>query len=127
MTKQNYSEMRQYFNKRRKEYPVKYMHGTHNESCTGDYIYHSRNTYNSFECQHLEDCKNCLYLFDSKNCQDHLIYGNNASFTYQCLATGFNVNTCAFSAMCWDNSKNIYYSLNIVSSQDCFGCAGMKK
>ncbi len=125
--KQTYAEMFAYFQKKRPEYPVKYMHGTNNESCTGDYLSHSRNTYNSFEWHHLEDCKNTFYIFNAKNCQDHLIYWENSSFIYQSLATGLNVNSCAFCAMCWDNSQNIYYSLNVISSQDCFGCAGIKK
>lgn len=29
--------------------------------------------------------------------------------------------------MCWDSSQGVYYSLNVVSSKDCFGCAGLKK
>ncbi len=57
LKKQSYAQMLQYFQKKRKEYPVKYMHGTHNESCTGDYIYHSKNAYNCWESQNVEDCK----------------------------------------------------------------------
>jgi len=127
LSKQTYAEMMTYFQKRRREYPLKYMHGTHNDSCTGDYVSHSKNTYNSFEVHHLEDCKNTFCIFKAKNCQDHIYYGENTSFTYQCLATGLNVNSCAFCSMCWDNSQSIYYSFNVVSSQDCFGCVGMKK
>ncbi len=29
--------------------------------------------------------------------------------------------------MCWDGSQNVYYSLNVASSKDCFGCVGIKK
>jgi len=127
LSKQGYPEMLAYFQKKRKEFPVKYMHGTNNDSCNGDYIYHSRNAYNSFEGDNLEDCKNTFYLFNCKNCQDYLIYGDNSSFVYQSLATWLNVNTCAFCSMCWDNSQDVYYSLNVISSKNCFGCVGMKK
>jgi len=49
LSKQTYLEMVTYFQKKRQDYPVRYIHGTHNESCTGDYLSHSKNTYNSFE------------------------------------------------------------------------------
>ncbi len=74
LSKKDYPEMISYFHERRRQTTMRCMHGINNESCTGDYLDHSKNTYNSFECQNLEDCKNAFYLFDSKNCQDCLIY-----------------------------------------------------
>lgn len=70
----DWDELKSFFYKKRYDYPHKYYHGFHNENSTGDYLYHSKNAQNCFACHEVEDCKNCVYLFDSKNCHDHIIF-----------------------------------------------------
>ena len=109
--------------------PKKYMEGVKNQDVTGNYVYESKNTYNTFESVDLEDCKNCQFVFygNTKDCHDMTLWGQNARFVYDCMGAGDNETNVKFSIDCWAQASNIEYSYHIVvPNDDLFGCIGLK-
>lgn len=95
------SRLEALFHEHSLKHPFRSFHGIQNESSSGDYLDQTQHVTNSFVMRNTQDCKNCFYLSDAKNCQDHLIFGDQSSFVYNCLATGENIRNCSFNAMCW--------------------------
>jgi len=109
--------------------PKKYMEGTKNQNVTGNYIYQSKNSDNSFESVDIEDCKHCQFCFygNTKDCYDMTLWGQNAHFIYDCMGAGDNETNVKFSIDCWAQGNNIEYSYHIVvPNDDLFGCIGLK-
>lgn len=99
------------------------MHGKINENCTGDYIYHSKNCYDSYD---INDCEDCGYIIDAvnkiKDCYD-IIALEDAQMCYEGMSNwGFNQTFCI---MCWFSS-NMEYCEMCQSCSDCFGCVSLK-
>jgi len=103
--------------------PHKYIHGNHNENCTGDYIYHSKNCH---DCYNVNDAEDCGYLIDAvnktKDCYD-IMAMEEAQMCYEGISNwGFNMSFCVMS---WFSSNMEYCEL-CQTCQDCFGCIGMR-
>lgn len=116
-------EIKENFEKLKEENPHKYMHGQHNENCTGDYIQHSKNCH---DCYDINDCEDCGYLIDAvnktKDCYD-IFAMEEAEMCYEGVSNwGFNIN---FSTMCWF-STNMEYCELCQTCHDCFGCIAMR-
>ena len=107
---------------------VKYFHGRHNVDITGDYINNSKNTHHSFEVDNTEDSKYCFHLKlnPMKECFDHSILGNGSTLVYESLKSGHGINNVVFSNGCWTNCRNLKYCTYCISSNDCFGCIGLR-
>lgn len=53
----------------------------------GDYLINTERTYYSFHCRDSKDIKYCTYLYESHDCYDHDVWGDNASFVYETHCT----------------------------------------
>ena len=115
---------REFINK----FPVKFYHGFKNNKVTGDYIYNSKNTINSFIVTGAENCKYCfnLVLKNSKGCFDYSDWGGNTESIYESLSCGNNVNSLISSFFIGKNSMNIEYSGHCANCQNVFGCFGLR-
>src|SRR3989338_8996384 len=107
-------------------YPQKYMHENHNNIVSGDYIYNSKNTRNSFIVADMEDSRFCAFVTPggAKDCWDFTHYGPRSELLYESLQTGESRKTIAASLGM--RSSNVEYSAFIISSQNIFGSAGLK-
>jgi len=106
---------------------VKCYTGTNNENPTGNDL---NNTKNCHECFELDDCEDCAYsqaLNKSKTSMDYSHWGENAELIYECQACGYDLFNLKFCNLCWTNCSNLMYCDNCFSSQNCFGCVGLKK
>lgn len=107
---------------------VKCYYGTQNENVTGNYINNSKNTFDSYECVDCEDVRYVNNVEEKvKDCMDYGYWGNNASQIYECQACGYDLYNLRFCNLCWSNCADLTYCDHCFSSQNCFGCVGLKQ
>lgn len=112
-----------------KKFPVKYVHQSQTEDCTGDYIYQSSTVRQSFNIRGGEQVKysqNCR-VPTIKDTYDYSTWGVNVEKLYECSVVGNNINNLKFCFGCYPQLSNAEYCINCVSSDDLFGCVGVKK
>lgn len=109
------------------KHPQKYMHGRNNVNSTGDYIYYSKNTLNSYEMVGAEDCKYCQFASTktTKDCYDYTEYGENVELVYESLLIGDNCAEVRFTTQGVSNVRDVEYCYGIASSAHLFGCIGL--
>ena len=113
-----------------KQSPQRYMHERHNASVSGDYIYNSKNTRDSFIVSDMEDSRFCSYVTHgpkTTNSYDFTHYGNGADLLYESLQVGNHASQIKFSWYTVLNTTNMEYSVCSTGCKDCFGCVGLKK
>lgn len=122
------SAMKETFKQFSAGFPVKYIHGRHNEDATGDYVSNSKNAVNVFNSENLEDCKNCfiIYVGSSKDCMDYSFYGENASLIYESLKSGGNSSGLRFCNGCFPGCHNLTLCNYVLNSSDMFACVGLR-
>jgi len=111
-----------------KKYPKKYFQGVKNTNSTGVYVTNSKNVKNSYLVENAEDIKYSQYISTSpnKDCFDISVWGCGSELAYEYSASGTGVYNSKFLIDCWPNVRNIEYSLHCRSSNDLFGCVGLR-
>jgi hypothetical protein len=113
-----------------KNFPQKYIHEKHNTNVSGDYIYNSKNTHNSFVVADMEDSKFCAFIAvgtKTTDAYDLTQLGVTSELIYESLQVGssaYNIKFCFFTTI---NISNLEYCISCTGSEDCFGCVGLKK
>src|SRR3989344_5006084 len=109
-------------------YPQKYMHSLQNVNSSGEYVYYSKNTRDSYVVIGAEDSRFCQFLDIGpvKDSWDYSYWGNNAQNIYECQDVGEGINSLRFVYGCL-GGLDIEYSMFCWSSQHVFGCAGLGK
>ena len=119
-------EAREFFKKHRLKFPMRFAQIVNSENSTGDVLRNCKNAKEVFDTTDAEDCK-WLFLCDSvKDCYD----GSgceDSELCYEVVVNGVPASRVAFSSYVWKNVHNMYYSVLSPSSNDCFGCMGIKK
>ncbi len=94
---------------------------------TGNHISNSTNVVNSYGVYECENIKNGMRIL--KNCKDcHDLYGlADGECIYDCVAVSYQTYNCAFSFLCNTSIANCRYAALCLSSNEIFGCIGMKK
>jgi hypothetical protein len=110
------------------KFPVKFYHGFKNNKFSGDYVYNSKNTINSFFSTGAEDCKYCFNLVVnySKGCFDYSDWGANVENIYESLTCGNNVSNLKFCLFVGKHSMDVEYSMHCANCQNVFGCLGLR-
>lgn len=110
------------------KFPQKYVHGTHNGIVTGDYIYHSKNTYFSYDVVYAEDSKYCQYLTtpSTVQCYDYTEWGDNAELVYESINCGQGFVNSKFGQQSWNECRNTEYTSFCIASADLFGCVSLR-
>ncbi|MBI5152806.1 hypothetical protein HZA39_04685 [Candidatus Peregrinibacteria bacterium] len=103
--------------------PRQFMVGTHNENATGNYLFHCKNTVESFNCEECEDCAYAAQVMHAKDCQD-LNYMEFAELCYNSIGYWRNYQVW-FSNTCGD-CKFVQYSEFCANSKYLFGCISLK-
>jgi len=110
-------------------FPVKYHHVHRNNSVTGDYVYYSKNTYDSFYTNNAEDSRflSFMTMGDTKDCYDICEWGSNLELSYEGITVGDETQKAKFCFGTWKGAYNTEYCMMTPGSRNCFGCCNMKK
>lgn len=113
------SDARHQFESLKEKTPRLALHAMNNENATGDYLYHSKNSFYCFDCKNLEDS---LYMTSSIKCKDcsdcsNVYFGCELSFDVMSAIELYNCNYCNFCYYC----RDIEYCENLYHCQNCFG------
>ncbi|HAS80689.1 MAG: hypothetical protein UR25_C0003G0109 [Candidatus Nomurabacteria bacterium GW2011_GWE1_32_28] len=110
--------------------PKREYHGNSlNKNVTGEYVYESKNTHDSYLVTGAEDCRFSQYLSikGAKDCYDYTGWGASASMLYECYIVGEGAYNNKFCSECWPEARDIEYSYYCVQSKNCFGCVNLKR
>ncbi|MDD3302348.1 MAG: hypothetical protein PHN31_02250 [Candidatus Gracilibacteria bacterium] len=107
--------------------PEKAVNGLNNENILGDYIYNSKNIFNSFGIKESEDLRYCSNLKDnSKYLIDVDVFGWDLEKSYNSVVVGHYSDNLFCCYDCWENCNNLYYCSSCVRNiKNCFGCVGL--
>ncbi len=110
------------------QFPQKYLHGIRNTNSSGEYIYNSKNTRDSWIVSDCEDVRYSQYLVTpkTKDCYDYTQYGAGAELFYEDLQCGSQSYGIKFSWFVHEGSKNVEYSMQCVPATDVFGCVSLR-
>ena len=111
------------------QFPVKYIEGIKNVNVSGDYIHNSKNALNSYILSDAENVRFCQYMEmpPLKDCYDYSVWGNGAQLVYETVSSGLGLHNLRFGWECWPEVRDTEYSFFCQSSQNLFGCVGIKK
>ena len=111
------------------DFPQKYNHERHNHNVTGDYIYNSKNTFNSYIVADVEDSRFCTFVTPGgmTDCYDFTHYGTTASLMYESLQAGNQTSKIFFSWLVASSAHEVEYSMFVIGSKNVFGTVGLKK
>lgn len=125
------SSMRESVQKRVAElasrFPKRFMHGRQNQEVSGEYIFNSKNTTESYVALGAENSKRCAFVENVKDSQDCTNYFMNSELMYDAIQSGGPGLKVAF---CWwviGGNTEVQYSMFTLGSTNMFGCVGMKK
>jgi len=93
------------------------------ENCTGDYLLNSKNLEHCFEAALSEDCRHSSTFGWVQNCMD-VNLAAKGSYLYESI--GMDGYECAFDINVANNPQNVWYSMFVHTSQNCFGCCGLR-
>jgi len=125
----NLKRMLHKINQQHLNYPKKFMFGRHNVNVAGEYIYNSKNIFDSYSIRNGENLRYCQFLdakVGAKDVYDQTGFGINAQNTYECNGVGEGVNNVKFSWHCFPECLNIEYCIECRACSDLFGCSGLK-
>ena len=117
------------FNKFKLSVPVKYIHARHTSNVSGDYIYHAKETRNSFRVSNAENvryCQNVVFPPGAKDCYDYSYPGDGVELIYEGLTVAIEASNIKFSAFVYTSVRNIEYSIFCHEAHNLFGCIGMR-
>jgi len=111
-----------------RDQPYRYANAIQNTRSSGEYLFNSKNSrycYQVIAGENLAYCQNMSRGI--KDSYDYTSWGNNAELIYESISVGENVRNLKFCFNCWPGSTDLEYCANVMSSQNCFGCVGLKK
>ena len=119
----------------KKSFPRRYAWIMKSENTTGDNVGNAKNCHNCFSSDY--NVENCKYMYMSginlKDSYDVCDSGTNSELLYEVDKAGgkesgnkIGVSRVFFSEMIIGNCQNIRYSMECGSSQDLFGCIGLR-
>lgn len=95
------------------------------ENSTGDHIYTSKNCANCYDTHESEDCYNSISADHSKDIHNCYSAGwPGCEMIFECCVTRGS-NNCAYCTYTWF-SNSLRYCDSCVSSENCFGCIGLR-
>ena len=104
---------------------VKYMHGLQNANVVGDYVSNSKNSFDCYGSDTIEDCKHVTWGDNSNNCHDAYVIIDKSNFCYEILGAG-SINNVKFSFISFVGF-DLQYCDSFENSNNLFGCVCMRK
>lgn len=106
--------------------PHRFYVGTNNENVSGDYIFNSKDCFNSFGISGCRDMSGCFQMLKSNDCLN-VSNGEFGELNYEIMAYFSEVSHCSFCYFIWEGMDSLYYSAHCNKNvKDCFGCIGLK-
>ncbi len=108
--------------------PHRGVRGHPNENVTGDNLYNCSDTFDSYDCTELTNCRYCTELpLDAKDSQDLDIWGGKTELCYN-GSMGHDVRNIVAGFYVFDKCTDIQYALFCrKGSHDLFGCISLEK
>lgn len=110
------------------KYPVRFTLAIRTVNSTGEHIEMSKNL--KF-CYCVHESENLAYSQfvepPASDSYDYTSWGEGASLMYESLECGQECFGLKFSANCWPGCRDLEYSIFCRSSENLFGCVGLKK
>jgi hypothetical protein len=125
-TRAGINRARDEFNEFTLTVPYKYYRGLRNEMSSGDYLVGNLATTFSFQTKTSEHCAYCFGIFQSKDCYDFTVYGEEAELLYEAHACGGQAYGNWFCNIVWHGQNNLYCDQCLNGPENCFGCIGLK-
>ncbi|MBI3442396.1 MAG: hypothetical protein HY007_01360 [Candidatus Sungbacteria bacterium] len=108
--------------------PHKFMSGTHNINVSGDIIASGKNVHESYN---ITDGENVRYsqslAMGVKDSYDFTVWGQHSELMYEVLVSGDGCSNVKFTMDSWPANHDIEYSFKCMSSNNLFGCVGLRK
>lgn len=115
------------YQKKAKEHFLKFprpaVQMTNAENCAGDFIINSRNAFNCYQSENLEDCSHVWNTPKAKDCH-YMMYSSNAELIYNSLSNAESYN-CFCNVSSW-SVKNTKYCFQCFYGNDLFASIGLK-
>ncbi|MDC0357830.1 hypothetical protein OAO01_03370 [Oligoflexia bacterium] len=103
--------------------------GYQNDDVSGDQIFRSKDTFESFDVQESRDMKFCHRVYNGPNsdCYDMNEYGMQIQKVYEGLAIGINAYNVACCIFVNEQVSDVAYSMHVHHAQDIFGCISVPR
>jgi len=92
--------------------------------CVGDFIFESKNCFGCYEVSSSEDSKYLFYTKLVKDCYDVVGYGYTSELLLETVGVGYSARVVGSWFV--EQSHDLEYCIMMKSSEDCFGCDGLK-
>ncbi|MBI2415779.1 MAG: zinc-ribbon domain containing protein [Candidatus Kerfeldbacteria bacterium] len=112
------------FKELKKKHTFKYYHGQNNDNFSGDYLERCHNTWQSFECYEIDNCKFITHGNQIKDCYDGYMNVDQCELGYELVGSVGAYNT-KFAAACYTGSYS-YYIDSCKQVKNVFGCIGLQ-
>lgn len=108
------------FEELKKKTPRLFMHVVDNENCSGDYLYHSKNSHGCFDCKKMEDCMYMTSSIEDRDCMEMSNSYFGCELSYEVMSS-IELYNCNYSNFCY-YSRDLEYSEYLFHCNNCFGC-----
>jgi len=99
----------------------------HSNAATGNWIDNCKNTFDSFNCNDVEDGRYLYGISRGKDLMDYWQWSSDSELVYEAINTGIQCGRLKFVNECWNQFFDAEYSMNCHSAQHLFGCVGIRK
>ncbi len=110
--------------------PYREFHGnSFNLNVTGEHVYLSKNSKESYILNYAENCKWCqlITVDGTRDCMDYTGWGNKAELLYECLQVGDGASNSKFASHCFPDAMNAEYCHWAIGPKNNFGCVNLKR
>lgn len=101
--------------------------GTQNEQVTGNILYSCRDSFECFDSRDLEKCMHVQSVIGAHHCVDLSYFGRGVEYILHTHGCGLNCQRVVFSNECWNGMRDALYCEQCETSNDLFGCIGMRR
>lgn len=111
-------------------YPVRSMYGNSlNVNVSGEYIYESKNTKDSYLVTSAEDSRfiQLISVASTKDAYDYTCWGGNSEQVYESLIVGHGSYSVKFSIGSYPDALNNEYCHYASACKNVFGCSNLKR
>lgn len=127
---QSYSEIQKTFAEFQKyqlKFPRKYIQGSHNENCFGEYLDHSKNAIECYDSSDLWDCKYVHQAFNPLKDSMDIQECGDAEVLYECAFVGYKAFNIKFCTHTLGSVSDSEYCNLCPHSSHLFGCVGCRR
>ena len=117
----------QRFEDLKKTLPVPALVTHKSTNVSGNWIENSKNVFQSYNVLEVEDARYCYRVLYGKDLMDFGPWSGKSERVYEAINSGLQCADIKFVNECWSQLINAEYCFNCHSSQNLFGCNGLRK